>query len=749
MSSETTKCTKFIGHRDCPCRKHRGRRDCSCRKHRGRRDCSCRKHRRHQDCSCRKHRRHRRHRGRRGPPGPPGPTGPYGLIGPTGPYGLIGPNPLGPPFDPPGPPPFGSTGAIGPTGPTGMKGDKGDKGPTGPEGSDGADGADGATGPAGSDGADGADGATGPAGSDGADGADGATGPAGSDGADGADGATGPAGSDGADGADGATGPAGSDGADGADGATGPEGSDGADGADGATGPAGSDGADGADGATGPTGMKGDKGDAGPTGMKGPTGSSNGGFAAPLFDEVTSFVDLPNGGWTFNSLSREYTVGSTGIYLLNVHFPVNFPLSRSHDIIPLFVNDVQLLTSAPGLLKSSLDLSPGQKVRIGDNTCTQLGQDIDGETGGDNSGISVAMNSAGTRVIIGAPDNDGNGNNSGHARVYELFGFGPTGPTGTWTQIGQDIDGETEEDASGTSVAMNSAGTRVIIGASFNAGNGQESGHARVYQLFGFGSTGPTGTWKQIGQDIDGEAGGDPGDFSGFSVAMNSAGTRVIIGAPNNDGNGTKSGHARVYELFGFGPTGPTGTWTQIGQDIDGETGGDRSGESVAMNSAGTRVIIGAPQNDGATGGINDNRGHARVYELFGFGPTGATGTWIQLGADIDGEEAGDSSGQSVAMNSAGTRVIIGAPQNDGNGTRSGHARIFEFDGSTWIQICDDIDGEAAVDESGLSVAMNSAGTRVIIGAPENDGINGVDSGHARVYETSLEIDRISLVSFL
>ncbi len=558
--------------------------------------------------------------------------------------------------------------------------------------------------------------------------------------------------------------------------------------------------------------MKGDKGDAGPTGMKGPTGSSNGGFAAPLFDEVTSFVDLPNGGWTFNSLSREYTVGSTGIYLLNVHFPVNFPLSRSHDIIPLFVNDVQLLTSAPGLLKSSLDLSPGQKVRIGDNTCTQLGQDIDGETGGDNSGISVAMNSAGTRVIIGAPDNDGNGNNSGHARVYELFGFGPTGPTGTWTQIGQDIDGETEEDASGTSVAMNSAGTRVIIGASFNAGNGQESGHARVYQLFGFGSTGPTGTWKQIGQDIDGEAGGDPGDFSGFSVAMNSAGTRVIIGAPNNDGNGTKSGHARVYELFGFGPTGPTGTWTQIGQDIDGETGGDnsgtsvamnsagtrviigapqndgngtnsgharvyelfgfgptgptgtwtqigqdidgetggdRSGESVAMNSAGTRVIIGAPQNDGATGGINDNRGHARVYELFGFGPTGATGTWIQLGADIDGEEAGDSSGQSVAMNSAGTRVIIGAPQNDGNGTRSGHARIFKFDGSTWIQICDDIDGEAAVDESGLSVAMNSAGTRVIIGAPENDGINGVDSGHARVYETSLEIDRISLVSFL
>ena len=46
-----------------------------------------------------------------------------------------------------------------------------------------------------------------------------------------------------------------------------------------------------------------------------------------------------------------------------------------------------------------------------------------------------------------------------------------------------------------------------------------------------------------------------------------------------------------------------------------------------------------------------------------------------QLGADIDGEAANDSSGESVSLSSDGSRVAIGAPGNDGND--SGHVRIY------------------------------------------------------------------------
>ena len=110
-----------------------------------------------------------------------------------------------------------------------------------------------------------------------------------------------------------------------------------------------------------------------------------------------------------------------------------------------------------------------------DGVWVQVGADIDGETANDRSGWSVAMNAVGDTVIIGAPSNDGNGNDSGHARVFTLT-------DGVWVQVGADIDGETADDNSGWSVAMNSSGYAVTIGAPFNGGNGDSSGHARVFR---------------------------------------------------------------------------------------------------------------------------------------------------------------------------------------------------------------------------------------------------------------------------
>ena len=105
------------------------------------------------------------------------------------------------------------------------------------------------------------------------------------------------------------------------------------------------------------------------------------------------------------------------------------------------------------------------------------------------------------------------------------------------------------------------------------------------------------------------------------------------------------------------------------------------------------------------------------------------------MGQDIDGEAASDYSGRSVSLSSDGTRVAIGAPFNDGNGSNSGHTRIWEWNGSTWTQISQDIDGEAANDQSGRSVSLSSDGTRVAIGAPFNDSGNGSVAGHTRVYQ--------------
>ena len=342
-----------------------------------------------------------------------------------------------------------------------------------------------------------------------------------------------------------------------------------------------------------------------------------------------------------------------------------------------------------------------------ESTWNQLGADIDAEAADDQSGDSVALSSDGTRLAVGAWYNDGiNGINSGHVRVFEY-----NQATNTWTQYGADIDGEAAADQFGYSVALSSDGRRVASGASLNDGTGANAGHVRVFDAI-------PSAWTQLGADIDGEAAGD--EF-GYSVALSSDGTRLAVGARLNDGNGTSAGHVRVFDLVG-------GAWTQVGGDIDGEAAGDQSGYSVALSSDGTRLAVGAPYNDGTTI-FSLNVGHVRVFDLVG-------GAWTQVGGDIDGEAVGDRSGSSVALSSDGTRLAVGAYLNDGTGTYAGHVRVFDWSGSTWTQVGGDIDGEAAEDSSGISVALSSDGTRLAVGAYANDG-TGTDAGHVRVFDWS------------
>ncbi len=109
---------------------------------------------------------------------------------------------------------------------------------------------------------------------------------------------------------------------------------------------------------------------------------------------------------------------------------------------------------------------------------------------------------------------------------------------------------------------------------------------------------------------------------------------------------------------------------------------------------------------------------------------------FTQLGSDIDGEAAYDYSGRTLSLNSDGTIVAIGAYGNDDNGSSSGHVRVYEWNSgsSSWVQKGSDIDGENAGDFSGISVSLSSDGTIVAIGANRNGG-NGSYSGHVRVYK--------------
>ena len=348
------------------------------------------------------------------------------------------------------------------------------------------------------------------------------------------------------------------------------------------------------------------------------------------------------------------------------------------------------------------------QVRVFDwngSAWVKRGSDIDGEAAGDNLGVSVAISADGNSIIAGAYLNDGNGTESGQARVYSWNGS-------AWVQKGADLDGEAAGDWFGHSVAMSSDGSVIVIGAYQNDGTGADSGHLRAYSWNG-------SAWVRKGIDLDGEA---AGDFFGLNVAMSGDGNSIISGAIFNDGNGSNSGHARVFSWNGS-------AWVQKGMDLDGEAANDSFGSSVGMSSDGASIIIAAPGNDG--NGVDS--GHGRVYSWNG-------SAWVQKGTDLDGEAVGDSTGggnNSVAISADGNTIIIGAYANDGNGSDSGHARVYSWNGSAWVRRASDLDGEAPGDRSGFDVAISADGNTILLGANLNDG-NGVDSGHVRVYGSSV-----------
>ncbi|MEZ4984081.1 MAG: T9SS type A sorting domain-containing protein [Saprospiraceae bacterium] len=321
---------------------------------------------------------------------------------------------------------------------------------------------------------------------------------------------------------------------------------------------------------------------------------------------------------------------------------------------------------------------------------TQIGSSLDGQLSGNQFGSSLSLSADGTRLAIGAPFYDVG---RGHVKVYELS-------AGNWVQVGSDIQGVTTDDLAGWSVALSGAGSRIVVGA---PGAASGAGIVRVYEYNGT-------NWIQLGSDIQGV---DALEQWGFSVAMTPGGTYLAAGATWNDGNGMNAGAVRVYALSG-------GNWIQQGSDILGKTAGDEFGFSVAISSDGQQVAAGAPNKSNGMG----------MVAVYGY----TVGGWSAVGADIEGTASGDNLGNTVAISSDGTLMVIGAPGSDNNGTDAGEARVYENVGGSWLLKGAVLAGEAAEDQSGGWVSMTADGDRIAVGAPRNDG-GAMNAGHVRLYD--------------
>jgi hypothetical protein len=306
-----------------------------------------------------------------------------------------------------------------------------------------------------------------------------------------------------------------------------------------------------------------------------------------------------------------------------------------------------------------------------DNQWAQLGSDIESNSpvAGDLFGQSISMSNDGSTLAIGGGNYTG-GPLPYFTNVYKL-------DNNEWQQVGQTLN------YIGADVAIADNGAIV-------AGSNTTDNFVQIFQLVGT-------QWEQLGNTIT-----EVMDIfgSGGSLALSSDGFTLAVG----DYAGVSS--VKVFRLDG-------NTWNQLGQTIVAAGPNDRFGSSLSLSSDGKIVVGGARWYD--VGGIYI--GNARVFGL------NDQNQWDQMGSTLVGDAAYDYFGSSVALSSNGLTLAVGANGYDGAaGSATGLVRVFQFDNNDWQQVGQDLEGMAADDYFGYSVAISADGTTVAGGTYDTPG---------------------------
>jgi cyclophilin family peptidyl-prolyl cis-trans isomerase len=327
---------------------------------------------------------------------------------------------------------------------------------------------------------------------------------------------------------------------------------------------------------------------------------------------------------------------------------------------------------------------------------------------GDFFGGSVSI-SAG-HAIIGAPGVD---SNTGAAYIFECN-------DGNWMQQTK-IPGYEgiPEDWFGQSVSI--SGDCAIVGAWLYDVAATNDGAAFIY----YRNEGDTNNWGLLQGISPSDAAVN--NWFGYSVAIN--GEYAIVGAFGDDPNSdfpNFTGSAYIYRYDGD-------SWVEQ-EKLTASDGAklDNFGYSVAID--GYHAIVGAYKNDDD----GTDSGSAYIFEPNRTNPD----NWDQK-AKLTASDAaaGDYFGCSVAV--GGGRAIVGAYQNDDNGSSSGSVYIFapdDLDPNNWNQQAKLTAPDAAAgDYFGYSVAVG-IGRRAIVGAYGNDD-SGSESGSAYILNLCPDAD--------
>jgi hypothetical protein len=226
---------------------------------------------------------------------------------------------------------------------------------------------------------------------------------------------------------------------------------------------------------------------------------------------------------------------------------------------------------------------------------------IEGNEKGDQFGRCVALSRDGSVLAVGAWYNDDAGDDAGHVKVFWHNGT-------DWLPLGEPLLADLPGDGFGWYVSLSDDGMTLAVGAKEgDPSNIADAGYVRVFTYNGNSSQSNNSEWKQLGNDLEGEA---TDDEFGRSVSLSGDGRRVAVGASK------KAGEKGRVQVFDFDED--SNVWDVMGQALDGANVQDWQGSAISLSADGSVLAASAA-------GTENEKGSVRVSEL-------KNSTWTQKG---------------------------------------------------------------------------------------------------------------------
>ncbi|SVC16238.1 uncharacterized protein METZ01_LOCUS269092, partial [marine metagenome] len=257
-------------------------------------------------------------------------------------------------------------------------------------------------------------------------------------------------------------------------------------------------------------------------------------------------------------------------------------------------------------------------------------------------------------------------------------------------------------------------------------------------------------------------------DYFGTGLALNQDGSRLAVGASNQNGNGNGGslddiGAVYLVKFTDTSFSSPTLVGT-IGADYTGTNdldlstdastsanrileAGDQFGINLSLNNDATKLAVVASSDDGADNSTSDKG----AVHLFTFADSdfttpsysGTIGNGYTYSKSLDTSSNSDWGASSAAFDGDATRMAVGYAGGDDvfmigfDDTSYSNADLkftlgFQQTGTNELDVSDN--GLASGDKFGHVLAMNDYGTLLAITAPEDDGTSNAKSDAGAVY---------------